>query len=79
KRTRELIAQAEHLFLEKGMEAIPEVNAIKEEQYELRAEASDRFPLSKEESIELLNGLHERLEIIAGLEEEAIKALKMAG
>jgi len=76
RRTREMIDRAEQLFLDKGMDAIPEMDDIRNEQTAMREEASSDFPLDKAQSQELLDDLHERLVVIVEREQEATQELK---
>ncbi|MEE9465670.1 MAG: BtrH N-terminal domain-containing protein [Candidatus Neomarinimicrobiota bacterium] len=75
-RTRQMIDRAEQLFLDKGIDAIPEINDIRNEQVSMREEASSDFPLDKAQSQALLDDLHERLLVIVEREQEAVQELK---
>ena len=76
KATKELLTRTEHLFLEKGMESIPEMEGIRQEQNELTAQATTDFPLNAQQSQELLDDLHDRLVKIIDVEREASETLK---
>lgn len=76
RRTRELIIQAERLFLDQGTSAIPDMEKIRSDQALLHEEALSDFPLDKSQSQDLLDGLHERLVKIVKVEEEAVLLLK---
>ncbi len=78
RRTRELIFRAEQTFLDKGMDAIPEMEGIRTEQAALREEAVSDFPLDKSQSQALLDDLHDRLVLIVEAEKEATQTLKTA-
>ncbi len=76
RRTRELIFRAEQTFLDKGMDAIPEMEGIRTEQAALHEEATSDFPLDKAGSQALLDDLHDRLVLIVEAENEATQILK---
>ncbi len=78
RRSRELIFRAEQTFLDKGMDAIPEMEGIRTEQAALREEAISDFPLDKAGSQALLDDLHDRLVLIVEAEKEATQILKTA-
>lgn len=78
RRTRELIFRTEHSFLDKGMDAIPEMDGIRTEQAALHDEAINDFPLDKSQSQALLDDLHDRLVVIFEAEQEATQILKTA-
>lgn len=78
KETRELLLEKRDLFIERGGDALGEIEAINSRLAELRELVVSDFPLSKDEAASLRAGLAGRVGAVRAIEEAAVTELKNA-
>jgi len=74
--TRRLLRRKEALFLEKGAQALPEMEAVNRRLFEIEAAVNESFPLDEAGVTALLDGLHDRLNYLCHCDSDAIDALR---
>ena len=75
KRTRVLMLDKHHLFLDKGNSALEEIHQINDQLGEIKSQVSEEFPLNSSQSDEMKGSIAEKVMAIRDIEFDAVQDL----
>lgn len=78
KETRDLKLRKHHLFIDQGIDACDDIQAINTRLMEIKSLVADDFPMSQEAVVELREQLREQLLQILDIEREAVEMMQAA-